>query len=85
MSARQLSALAVVPPLLAFGTLMVLAMTEYPGGTWEDPQALGHSQGRNFLCDLTRPTGSNQVEVPHANQMPELGRIQLRTPRAKRD
>ena len=73
MSARQLIALAVLPPLLAFGTLMVLAMTEYPGGTWEDPQALGHSQGRNFLCDLTRPTGINGQPNPAGAKYAELG------------
>jgi hypothetical protein len=31
------------------------AMRLYPGGTWQNPAAIGHSFWRNFLCDLTQP------------------------------
>lgn len=50
---------AVLPPLVCFAGLMAVAMALYPGGTWEQRGALGHSQARNFLCDLTRPIALN--------------------------
>lgn len=59
MSRQRLLALAVVPPLLVFVALMAAAMASYPGGTWEERSAQGHSQLRNFLCDLTRPVALN--------------------------
>lgn len=74
ISARhRIAAFAVVPPLLAFGTLMGLAMASYPGGTWEDPHAVGHSQLRNFLCDLTRPVAINGAPNPSGAKYAELG------------
>ena len=63
-SGRRIFALAVLPPLLMFATLIALAMREYPGGTWEDAHAPGHSQARNFLCDLTRPVAINGQPNP---------------------
>ncbi len=52
-------ALSVVPPLLAFAALMGTAMALYPGGTWEDRHQQGHSQLRNYFCDLERPVALN--------------------------
>lgn len=56
---HRLLALSVLPPLAAFVVLMGAAMAMYPGGTWEDPHAPGHSHLRNFLCDLERPVAIN--------------------------
>lgn len=70
---RRLVALAVVPPLLAFATLMLLAMAEYPGGTWEDHGAPGHSQVQNFLCDLVRPIAINGQSNRAGARYAELG------------
>ena len=56
---RRMLALSVVPPLLTFVGLTAIALSSYPGGTWEERQAHGHSQVRNFLCDLTRPVALN--------------------------
>ncbi len=58
-SPRRLLALSVVPPLLLFSGLISLAMASYPGGTWEERHEVGHSQVRNFLCDLVRPVALN--------------------------
>jgi hypothetical protein len=73
MNRRSLTALAVLPPLLAFATLMLLAMSEYPGGTWEEHDAVGHSQVRNFLCDLTRPIAINGQANALGARYAELG------------
>lgn len=56
---ERLLAVAVVVPLLAFSGLMGTAMASYPGGTWEDPHEAGHSQLRNYFCDLERPVALN--------------------------
>ena len=50
-----------------------MSMSAYPGGTWEEPQAEGHSQARNFLCDLTRPTALNGVPNERGSRTAELG------------
>ena len=70
---HRIAAFAVVPPLLGFVALMGLAMAAYPGGTWEDAHAPGHSQVRNFLCDLTRPVAINGVPNPTGAKYAELG------------
>lgn len=72
-SFRRLVALAVLPPVLVFGVLIARSMSAYPGGTWEEPTAAGHSQVRNFLCDLTRPTALNGVPNEAGSQYAELG------------
>jgi hypothetical protein len=38
--------------LAVFVTLVGAAMAKYPGGTWFDRRAPGHSFWKNFLCDL---------------------------------
>jgi len=55
--------------LLAIATFVVLiarAIALYPGGTWFDPNAVGHDALRNFLCDLTQPIAINGVPNPGA-------------------
>ncbi len=63
----------MLPPLLVFGALIGMAMSAYPGGTWEEPSAPGHSQVRNFLCDLTRPIALNGVPNESGARSAELG------------
>lgn len=70
---RKLLASALGPPLLAFVVLISLSMAAYPGGTWEEPAARGHSQVRNFLCDLTRPTALNGTPNADGSRYAELG------------
>ena len=48
--------------LSAFAGLMAVAMALYPGGTWLDPKAPGHSFFANFLCDLTQPVSLSGVK-----------------------
>lgn len=70
---RRWASMALAPPLLAFAVLISLSMSEYPGGTWEEPTAKGHSHVRNFLCDLTRPTALNGAPNAQGSQYAELG------------
>ncbi len=66
-------ALAVLPGLALFVAMISLSMNSYPGGTWEDRQAPGHSQARNFLCDLTRPVAINGTANTEGAARAELG------------
>lgn len=66
-------ALTMVPLLVLFGVLICLSMSAYPGGTWEEPGAIGHSQVRNFLCDLTRPLALNGTPNEAGSRYAELG------------
>ena len=59
--------LLVFPALMAFLALVGAAMATYPGGTWEDPQAAGHSVFFNYFCDLMRPQGLNGQPNPNAS------------------
>lgn len=70
---RRAVGLAVLPPLIAFAALMSMAMAAYPGGTWEERETIGHSQVRNFLCDLTRPAALNGVPNERGARYAELG------------
>jgi hypothetical protein len=63
----------MLPPLIAFGSLMAMAMDAYPGGTWEERGVSGHSQVRNFLCDLTRPIALNGTPNEQGARYAELG------------
>ena len=63
----------MLPPLVVFAALISLAMSAYPGGTWEEPKAAGHSQVRNFLCDLTRPIALNGAPNEAGSRYAELG------------
>ena len=63
----------MLPPLFVFGALIARAMLAYPGGTWEERQSTGHSQVRNFLCDLTRPVALNGVANDSGSRSAELG------------
>lgn len=70
---RKVVAFAMFPLLVAFLVLISLSMSAYPGGTWEEPSCTGHSQVRNFLCDLTRPTALNGTPNADGSRYAELG------------
>ncbi|MEZ4225638.1 MAG: hypothetical protein R3B13_32100 [Polyangiaceae bacterium] len=43
----------------AFVLLTLAAMGTYPGGTWMEPERVGHSLWHNFLCDLLHTQSLN--------------------------
>src|SRR5512140_880684 len=57
--AWKMVAWSVLPPLGAFVALMSAAAALYPGGTWEDPQEVGYSWMRSYVCDLLRAVALN--------------------------
>lgn len=46
---------ALIVSLALFVALTAAAMAAYPGGSWVDPRAIGHSFWDNFLCDVQQP------------------------------
>ncbi len=48
--------------LAAFVALLAAAVARYPGGTWFDPRAPGHSFWKNFLCDLFQRRALNGAD-----------------------
>ncbi len=50
-----------------------VAIALYPGGTWWEPHAPGHSFARNFLCDLMQPRALNGVEAPLGSLLARVG------------
>jgi len=45
--------------LALFALLITAAMWVYPGGTWQDPSAVGHRFFANYYCDLLRRPALN--------------------------
>ena len=59
---------ALLLGLLAAGTVASgLAAAQYPGGTWMDRSAEGHSFWGNFLCDIARDVALNGRPQPGAH------------------
>lgn len=54
---RRISRTVTLLSVVAFGTLMSLAVARYSGGSYFDPKARGHDFFRNFWCDLLRDVG----------------------------
>ncbi len=50
-----------------------VAIALYPGGTWWDPEAEGHSLTRNFLCDLMQTEALNGVPAPVGSPLARFG------------
>jgi hypothetical protein len=59
LRSRRLGAAIVLAAIVVGGTLLVLAMGRYPGGTELDRHTAGHSFWFNFLCDLTSDRAIN--------------------------
>lgn len=45
--------------LAVFAVAMVVAMAQYPGGSWTERDSVGFSLWRNFWCDLVRGQAIN--------------------------
>jgi hypothetical protein len=61
----------------AFVALIVPAMALYPGGTWWEPQAIGHRFWSNFLCDLEWRTALNGTPNPVGARLAEGAMLSL--------
>jgi hypothetical protein len=68
---------ALVAWVSAFVALIVPAMALYPGGTWWDPDAVGHRFWSNFLCDLEWRTALNGTPNPVGARLAEGGMFAL--------
>ncbi len=71
------AAVAQVLLLAAFFALMGTAMAHYPGGTWEEPGAIGHRIVWNYFCDLMRPVALNGTPNPVGAALAPLGLLAL--------
>ncbi len=69
---RALAA-AVLGAVALFVGLMGAAMALYPGGTWFNREAPGHSFFTNFLCDLLADTALNGEPNPLGTRLALLG------------
>lgn len=57
--------------------LIAVSMALYPGGTWMDRHAAGHSFWGNFLCDLQQPLALNGVPNPLGARLAQAGAMAL--------
>jgi len=57
----------------AFITCYAAAIALYPGGTWWDADAEGHSLTRNFLCDLMQTEALNGMPAPIGSPLARFG------------
>jgi hypothetical protein len=74
MSNRVLAIVSIVGTLV-FMALVGLAMSLYPGGTWYDRRAVGHSFTHNFLCDLMQTRAVNGVENPLGSVVTQVAMV----------
>ncbi len=63
---KRAVAIGLVLAVATFLVLIARAVVLYPGGTWFQPNAIGHDLLRNFLCDLTQPVALNGAANPGA-------------------
>ena len=61
---RRLGAAIVLAMVVTGSTLLLLAMSRYPGGTELDLSSVGHSFWFNLLCDLTSDHALNGAPNP---------------------
>lgn len=54
-----------------------VAIALYPGGTWYDVNAEGHSFTKNFLCDLMQARALNGVEAPVGSLLARVGIVAM--------
>jgi hypothetical protein len=54
-----------------------VAIALYPGGTWYDAQAVGHSWWKNFLCDLMQTRALNGEAAPVGSALARLGMVAM--------
>ncbi len=63
--------------MLAFLGLSAAAIAVYPGGTFWDHGALGHSFWQNYLCDLTQSPALNGNPNANGARLASLGMLAL--------
>ncbi len=76
LSDRRLVVVSVIGTL-AFIACASVAISLYPGGTWYDRRAEGHSFTHNFLCDLMQTRALNGVETPVGSVVAQVGVVAL--------
>ena len=69
----QVSAAGVVTFLLCYAAAAAL----YPGGTWADPSAPGHSFWQNYLCDLMQSRAHSGEPAPVSAGLAKLGMVAM--------
>lgn len=62
-----------VAGLVFFLVCIGVAIKLYPGGTWFDRRAEGHSFAKNFLCDLMQTRALNGVDAPVGSMLARIG------------
>ncbi len=81
-AARPKPSDGVLVAVSAIGTACFLlcytiAIALYPGGSWFDKHAVGHSFSQNFLCDLMQTRALNGVEAPVGSLLARLGMVSI--------
>lgn len=59
--------------LLFFLVCIGISIALYPGGTWFDRNAEGHSFSKNFLCDLMQTRALNGMQAPVGSMLARVG------------
>ncbi len=65
--------LACVAGTACFSASIAFAIAHYPGGTWSDPAAKGHSFAWNFLCDLMQTRALNGQDATIGSSVARFG------------
>lgn len=76
MSNRRLVLVSLVGTA-CFIACSAVAISYYPGGTWFNRRAPGHSFAYNFLCDLMQVRALNGVENPIGSLVAQIGMVTM--------
>ncbi len=68
-------AVAATVGVLGFLACVTLAAAWYPGGTWMNRRAVGHSLWGNYLCDLMQLRARNGEPMPVASLVARAGTL----------
>jgi len=60
-----------------FITCYAVAIALYPGGTWWNRDAVGHSFAWNFLCDLMQTEALNGAPAPVGSALARIGMVAM--------
>lgn len=61
--------------MAGFAALNGVAVALYPGGTWFNRRAAGHSFAKNFLCDLMQTRALNGQPAPIGSLLARIGMV----------
>ena len=76
MSEQRL-VLGCVTGTVCFLGCVAFAIAHYPGGTWTDPSAPGHSFALNYLCDLMQTRALNGQEATLGSKVARFGTVSM--------